>query len=161
MTEFQKREFHEQAAEDFRAATPARQDCPDSDLLARLADGWLWPWQRRQLTEHVGHCNACASDLQTVLQVRDELATVLGKSREPTAPAFLRPALAGLAVAVALGLAVSLVSIPEHGPITKDNGPMASSIPASGNSPDDVIFGSDFDGRASEPATLFRDNFDG
>jgi|GEM_PF-2194103 len=164
MNEIDRQFANQQLANEYREATRDRSNhaaCPPGDRLARLAGGWLWPWQRRQLTRHLTHCSACSSDLQAVMQVREDLATALGTHNEQAAPAFLRPALASLAVAVTLGLAISLISLPGHGPTPDHGGSMAASTMDSGNGDADRIFTSDFGDSQREPAPLFRDDFNG
>ncbi|MFU8878276.1 MAG: hypothetical protein ACNA7E_09055, partial [Wenzhouxiangellaceae bacterium] len=147
MNEIDRQFANQQLVGEYREATRDRNHhaaCPPGDQLSRLAGGWLWPWQRRQLTRHLSHCSSCSADLQAVMKVREDLAAALGTHNEQAAPAFLRPALAGLAVAVTLGLAVSLVSLPGHGPTPDHGGSMAAFTTDSGNGDADRIFTSDF-----------------
>jgi len=135
-------------------------DCPDSSMLARLADGRIWPWQRRRLVAHLGRCTACADDYQVVSRARAGLTDALAGFETPTTS--LRPALIGLATAGLVALAVVLVAPPERPVFDHGMASHSGSVERADPSPEaDVLFSSNFDHAPAESRALFRDDFDG
>lgn len=149
----------------YRNARESTSSCPDGRVLARLADGSAWPWQRRRVSGHLAECAHCADEYRALLVARDGLRRALdlperadGSPRTAGAgwQALLAPAV-GAAVVIAAVASVVMIA----------PGPGSSGAPEQvvGAAPE-TIFVSDFGaGKESAPDSrsggdmLFRSDF--
>jgi len=148
----------------FRSTTRKPRGCPDSDQLARLADGSAWPWQRRRVAAHLSECSRCAEDYQSLLTARDGLREALDLPAHGGRVGWLgAPAAAGM-TALAVVAIVSTIAVqtsPEPSSMTAGNatgsssdrifasnfGGDTTSASESASGAEDVLFSSDFDAR--------------
>lgn len=155
----------------FRRTTRASSEaCPPAESLARFAAGRVWPWQRRNLVDHLTQCSDCADDFHVLTVARPRLTAALEThARDSTgpAPAWLRPGMAVAAVAVVATLAVTvLVETGGRNPVSEQGVLFASEFeraprPAGRATDQDRLFTSDFGESESRGAQLFRDDFGG
>lgn len=162
--------FQNKYSATFRRATPDNQACPPAESLARLAAGRVWPWQRRNLVDHLAHCSDCADDFHVLTVARPGLTAALETHTRDSAglaPAWLRPGMAVAAVAVVATLAVTvLVETGGRSPVSEQGVLFASEFepgprPAGRTSDQDRVFTSDFGDSERRDARLFRDDFGG
>ena len=167
------KDFQDRYSPMFRDATRGATDnadcCPPAELLAQLAAGRVWPWQRRKLVEHFSHCSDCADDFRVLTTARGGLLTALegkGHAGKGLTIAWLRPGLAAAAlVAVTVSLSL-LVQTEGPGPIGGSGELFVSQFEpgtrqAQRQPEQDRLFISNFDEPQDRNAPLFRDDFGG
>ncbi len=162
------KDFQDRYSPMFRDATRGGAQCPPAELLADLAAGRVWPWQRRRLAEHLSNCSDCADDYRVLTTARGGLVTALDDTRAGnlagSASAWLRPSLAAAAlVVVALSVSVLVqTSAPapsaEHGVLFASH--FEPSPYGTERKPEqDRLFTSDFGETEGEGTPLFHDDF--
>ncbi|MDT8438991.1 MAG: hypothetical protein RQ729_08300 [Wenzhouxiangellaceae bacterium] len=129
--------------------------CPDGARLARLAQGRVWPWQRRELIDHIAECADCAEDYRAVRMARDGLVQALGLPDPELGREGAFPPLAWLTGAAAAPVLAVLL----HASLDP------SSTPSAFDPATDRLFASDFDGARGKAAdvpadVLFASDFD-